>query len=143
VSVFPKPLAVTKDTVVLSRKDWKAVVEALEDAADRAAVRGSEKRRAAGEDDGLAAELYRRLLVGDHPIRVWRAQRNMSLAKLARRAAVAPAYLSEIETGKKPGSVSALQKIARALEVDLGDLVPRAQKMSRSGRSVRRNRRAA
>jgi transcriptional regulator with XRE-family HTH domain len=32
--------------------------------------------------------------------------------------------LSEIETGKKPGSVMVLQRIARALSVDIDDLVP-------------------
>jgi DNA-binding Xre family transcriptional regulator len=124
VNPLPKPIAVTKNTVLLSRKDWEAVIEALEDAEDRAAVRASVARRAAGRDDGLTAELYRRLRAGEHPIRVWRAQRKLSLSALADRAAVARAYLSEIETGKKPGSVSALQKIARALGVDLDELAP-------------------
>jgi len=32
--------------------------------------------------------------------------------------------LSEIETGKKPGSVAALQRIARILRVEIDDLVP-------------------
>jgi len=124
VSVLPKPIAVTKKTVLLSRKDWNAVIEALEDAEDRAAVRTSVARRAAGRDDGLSVELYRRLRAGEHPIRIWRAQRKMSLTALAARATVARAYLSEIETGKKPGSVSALQKVARALGVDLDELAP-------------------
>jgi transcriptional regulator with XRE-family HTH domain len=84
-------------------------------------------RRAVGKDDGLPAELYRRLRAGEHPIRIWRAQRKMSLTALAARAAVARAYLSEIETGKKPGSVSALQKIARALGVGLDELAPESR----------------
>lgn len=83
-------------------------------------------------------ELYRRLRAGEHPIRVWRAQRKMSLTTLAARATVARAYLSEIETGKKPGSVSALQKIARALGVDLDELAPKQR-----ARRGRRNLRAA
>jgi DNA-binding Xre family transcriptional regulator len=135
VSAFPKPIAVTKDTVLLSRKDWNAVVDALEDAEDRAAVRASITRRASGKDDGLPVELYKRLRAGEHPIRVWRAHRKMSLGALAGRADIARAYLSEIETGKKPGSVLALQKIARALGLDLDDLVPkrRAKLASRRG----------
>jgi transcriptional regulator with XRE-family HTH domain len=32
-------------------------------------------------------------------------------------------YISEIESGKKDGSVSAMKKIANALGVDLDDLV--------------------
>jgi len=57
VSVLPKPIAVTKTTVLLSRKDWKAVVEALEDAEDRGAVRASMARRAVGKDDEIARAL--------------------------------------------------------------------------------------
>jgi transcriptional regulator with XRE-family HTH domain len=36
---------------------------------------------------------------------------------------MARAYLSEIETGKKPGSVAALKRLAKVLGVDIDDLV--------------------
>jgi len=124
MSELPKPIAVTKDTVVLTRAGWNSVVEALEDAAARTAVRKSIAREEAGEDDGLSSALYRRLRAGEHPIRVWRAHRKLGLNALAERASIAPAYLSEIETGKKPGSVAALQRIARVLRVEIDDLVP-------------------
>jgi DNA-binding Xre family transcriptional regulator len=123
LSELPKPLAITKDTVVLSRAGWDALMEALEDAEDRAAARASEVRAKKGRDDGLPAALYRRLRAGEHPIRVWRARRKLSLNALAESASVARAYLSEIETGKKPGSVAALQRIARVLGVGIDDLV--------------------
>jgi DNA-binding Xre family transcriptional regulator len=123
MSELPKPIAITKDTVVLTRAGWNAIIEALEDATARAAVRASTGRAEAGQDDGLPAALYRRLRAGEHPIRVWRAHRKISLNALAERASVARAYLSEIETGKKPGSVVALQRIARALRVGIDDLV--------------------
>jgi ribosome-binding protein aMBF1 (putative translation factor) len=113
-----------------------AVIDALEEVEDRAAVRASVSRRASGKNDGLPAELYRRMRAGEHPIRVWRAQRKMSLSALAGRARVARAYLSEIETGKKPGSVSALQKIARALEVDLDELAPERRTKAGSRRNA-------
>ncbi len=124
MSELPKPIAITKDKVVLTRSGWNAVIEALEDAQDLAAVRASLSRRSAGKDDGLPVALYRRMRAGEHPIRVWRAHRKLTLAALAERASVARAYLSEIETGKKPGSVAALQRIARTLSVDIDDLVP-------------------
>ena len=123
MSELPKPIAITKDTVVLTRAGWNAIIEALEDATARAAVRASVRRTEAGEDDGLPAALYRRLRAGEHPIRVWRAHRKLTLNALAERASVARAYLSEIETGKKPGSVVALQRIARVLCVGIDDLV--------------------
>jgi DNA-binding Xre family transcriptional regulator len=124
MSELPKPIAVTKDTVVLTRAGWKAILEVLEDATARAAVNGSLARQKAGHDDGLSADLYRRLRGGEHPIRVWRTHRKLSLNALAERASIARAYLSEIETGKKPGSVAALQRIARVLRVEIDDLIP-------------------
>src|SRR5258706_6579351 len=123
MSELPKPIAITKDTVVLTRAGWNAIIEALDDATARAAVRTSVRRAEAEQDDGLSAVLYRRLRAGEHPIRVWRAHRKLSLNAVAERASVARAYLSEIETGKKPGSVAALQRIARALRVGIDDLV--------------------
>src|SRR5258708_4317868 len=101
---LPKPIAITKDTVVLTRAGWNAIIEALDDATARTAVRASVRRAETGQNDGLPAALYRRLRAGEHPIRVWRAHRKLSLNALAERASVARAYLSEIETGKKPGS---------------------------------------
>ena len=138
MTVLPKPISVTKNTVVLSRKAWNAVVEALEDAEDRAVVRAYFAARAAGKDDGLPVELYMRLRAGEHPVRIWREQRNVSLTALAARAGVARAYLSEIETGKKPGSVSALHKIARALNIDLDELVSERPERPGPRRGTRR-----
>jgi DNA-binding Xre family transcriptional regulator len=121
---LPKPISTTKDTVVLNRADWEKVIEALEDAEDRTAVRASRARAKAGHDDSLPAILYRRIRAGESPVRVWRTHRKLGLNTLAARASVARGYLSEIETGKKPGSAVALRRIADALEIDMDELVP-------------------
>ena len=47
----------------------------------------------------------------------------MKLQDLATRIGRSKAYLSEIECGKKTGSVQVLRDIARTLDVDLDDLV--------------------
>src|SRR5258705_12045089 len=96
MSELPKPIAITKDKVVLTRSGWNAVIEALEDAQDLAAVRASLSRRSAGKDDGLPVALYRRMRAGEHPIRVWRAPRHRSLAPPPPRASVSPGPLSPI-----------------------------------------------
>ena len=124
MTMLPKPIAMTRDKVVLSRATWEALLDALDDMADRSAIRESEARRKAGIDDGLPIDLYWRLRKGEHPIRVWRAQRSLSLNALAKLADVSPAYLSEVETRKKPGSAAALQRIAHALKVDMDELMP-------------------
>lgn len=123
MSNLPKPITMTKDTVVLNRTDWDTLIEALEDAEDRAALRGSRTRAKASDDDALPVALYRRIRAGENPVRVWRTHRKLGLNVLAERASVARAYLSEIETGKKPGSATALQRIAEALGVEMDELV--------------------
>jgi transcriptional regulator with XRE-family HTH domain len=40
------------------------------------------------------------------------------------RTGVSTAYLSQIETGRKPGSFDAMAKLARALGVAMEDLAP-------------------
>ena len=115
---MPKPIARTKDTVTLSRADWEAIVDRLDDAADRSALRASTAR---GDSDALPAALYRRILKGEHPLRIWREHRGFGLNALARAAGVSAPYLSEIENGSKPGSVSAIKKLAGVLDIDLDE----------------------
>jgi DNA-binding Xre family transcriptional regulator len=119
-----RPLAENGDTVLLRRADYEALVRDAEHAADAAQVREVEARVAAGEDEYLPIELTRRLMAGEVPVRVWREHRRLSARALAARARISAAYLSQIETGKKPGSFDAMAKLARALGVDMEDLKP-------------------
>jgi helix-turn-helix protein len=120
---IPKPLAITKKTVTLSRKTYETLLDALEDAEDRAAVRSSIAREKQGVDDALPAKLYRRIMAGEHPVRVWREHRGFGLNALAKQAELSAPYLSEIEKRIKPGSISAMRCLANALHVSLDDLV--------------------
>jgi DNA-binding XRE family transcriptional regulator len=115
------------DTITLSRAEYEALMNDLEDAEDLAAVAAAEAREAVlGKDvarvDYLPIELVKRLSAGDHPIRVWRAHRGMTREALAAAAGVAPSYLSEIETRRKPGSFNAIARLAAALRVPLDDI---------------------
>jgi transcriptional regulator with XRE-family HTH domain len=64
------------------------------------------------------------MVAGESPVRVWREHRGLTLGELALEAELAPSHVSEIETGRKPGSVVAFGKLARALGVTIDDLVP-------------------
>jgi DNA-binding Xre family transcriptional regulator len=117
----------TSETITLSRAEYEALIERLEEAEDLATVAAAEGREAAlGKEkaraDHLPIELVRRLSAGEHPVRVWRAHRRLTREALAAAAGVAPSYLSEIETRRKPGSFTALAKLAAALHVSLDDL---------------------
>jgi len=124
---LPKPISMTKDRVILSRAAWERIAAALEDAEDRAAIRASKARQSRNEDNGLPVAFYRRIRAGEHPVRVWREYRELGLNELAARAKVARGYLSEIENGKKPGSLAALRRITEALNIDLDDAMQRDQ----------------
>ena len=65
----------------------------------------------------------RRLIGGENKVKVLRSHRGMSGRDLVVAAGVSPPFISEIESGKKDGSVSVMKKIAEALKVDLDDLV--------------------
>ncbi len=69
------------------------------------------------------AEVVDRLLSGESPIRVYRTYRGMTQKRLAEAAGIDPVYLSQIETGKRTGSLRTLAAIARILDVDPGDLL--------------------
>ena len=115
------------DTVTLTRAEYEALIERIEDAEDNAFLDSVEAReRAIGKErvraDYLSAELVHRLIDGEHPVRVWRAHRGLSRDALAAAAGIAPSYLSEIETRRKPGSFGALARLAAALHISLDDL---------------------
>lgn len=119
-----RPLAEKDDTVLLKRADYEALVRQAEDAADAAQIRATEARVAAGEDEYVPVALTKRLMAGEIPVRVWREHRGLSARAVASRAGISTAYLSQIETGKKPGSFDAMAKVARALGVSMEDLEP-------------------
>jgi DNA-binding Xre family transcriptional regulator len=122
------PLAETDDTVTLAKSDYQALLEAFEDAADSSAFLAARAEEArVGKEiyraNCLPAELVKRMLAGENLVRLWREHRGLTGKELAAAAEIAPAYLSEIENGRKPGSVDALAKIAKALCVAIDDLV--------------------
>jgi len=78
---------------------------------------------AAGDDEVVPAAIVRRLVAGENKVKVWRSHRGLSGRDLAAAAGVSAPFISEIESGKKDGSVSVMKKIADALKVDLDDLV--------------------
>lgn len=118
----------TRDTVTVSRGDWAQLLSELEEAQDRAAV--VERRRheaAAGKEAArrnyLTAREARRLLDGESPVKVWREKRGRSQRRLATAAGVSAGYIAEIETRRKPGSAAALARLAKALQVQVEDLI--------------------
>jgi len=105
----------------VTREEFDRVIDRLQDLEDAEFMRGVEAD--AGGRDYLPASAVKRMIAGESPITVWREQRGLSVTALAGKAGIGRSYLSEIEGGKKPGSVVALRSLADALGVSIDDLV--------------------
>jgi DNA-binding XRE family transcriptional regulator len=58
----------------------------------------------------------------EHPVKIIREHRGLTQAQLAKNAGLSRPYLTEIETGKKDGSIRAMKALAEALGVAVGSL---------------------
>lgn len=99
-----------------------AEYEDLIDKADILAVNKIKADIEAGRDELVPAEIVNRLLDGENPVKVWRSYRGMTARDLAAKAGISAPYLSEIEGGKKEGTLSTMKRIADALDLSLDDL---------------------
>ena len=96
------------------------MVDALEDAADSAAIERAWAEDAAGET--IPGEVVKAILAGESPLRVWRKHRGFTLDALAERVGVSKGYLSQIENGQKPGTLGLFRRLAVVLNVALDEL---------------------
>ena len=121
-----KPAIVTtpkgERLAVIPEADYRRLAEAAENLADIAAGDRAKRRLAQGSDESIPAEFADRILDGENPVRVWREFRGLTVKALAAKAGIRPAFLSQIETGARAGSVATLKALARALNVALDDL---------------------
>ena len=91
-----------------------------QDVRDYDAVKAALER---GEEELIPSEVVYAILDGENPVKVWRNYRGMAQQELAEKAGISVPYLSQLETGKRKGSLDVLNSIARGLGVSLDDLV--------------------
>ena len=65
--------------------------------------------------DALSARVH-------NPVKILRKHRGLTQKDLAGRAGISRPYLTEIETGKKDGSIRAMRALAKVLDVHIGML---------------------
>lgn len=109
--------------VVLPEDVFERLREAAEMIEDIAAYDEVERRLAAGEEEFVPSEMVDRILAGENRVRVWREHRGLSVSALAEKAGIAQPYLSQIETGKREGTLQTMKKIADALKITVDDLI--------------------
>ncbi|EFL52909.1 transcriptional regulator, XRE family [Solidesulfovibrio fructosivorans JJ]] len=109
---------------LLPIEEYERLVAALEDAHDAATLEAFYRKLVSGEEETFPAEVADRLLAGEHPVRVLRSHRGMTLQQVADICGVTNAHISQIERGKRCMSTELLQKMAEALRVDIELLLP-------------------
>lgn len=108
--------------ITIEGKGYVLMPEAdYEDLLDIVDARAVKARIDAGEET-WPDSVVKALIAGENPVRVFRKHRGVTMAELAGKAGLSQPYLSEIETGKKTGSIEALKAIAVALMISLDDL---------------------
>ncbi|MHA6694071.1 helix-turn-helix domain-containing protein [Homoserinimonas sp. A520] len=71
-------------------------------------------------------------------LKSWREKRSMTLAELSRTTGISSSTLSRLEAGKRAPNLELVVPIARALRLELDDIVPRAAPDPRVSRTKKR-----
>jgi Helix-turn-helix len=105
MTVQPLTPATSDNMILISKADYNALIESHDDI-DLIAIAELRRKFAAGEEELIPPEIVHRLLDDENPTRVWRKHRDLTIKALAQMVDVAPTYLSQIETGKRDGTVN-------------------------------------
>lgn len=129
--VIKEKKAEGNDLVAMSMATYQALLRSAMPAVDQSAegspagTKARGRRVAAAEG---ATEKGSRPSRRDTPaaeqasVRIWRERKGMTQEQLAQKVGLSKSFLSEIENGKKTGSIKTLRAIAAALEIELSSL---------------------
>ena len=105
-----------QEYVLVPREQYHQLMEDAEMLRD---IREFREAKAVDEETYPSEVVNRLILNEESPIRVYRDHRGLTQQQLADKCGIQRAYLAEIETRRKSGSVKTLKAIAAALDVDL------------------------
>jgi DNA-binding XRE family transcriptional regulator len=105
---------------MFNSEEYLELLEKAETLEDTIAL---ERAIAAPDEEAVPQALVEKLLAGENPIKVWRTYRGLTQHGLAEKTGLSQSYLAMMETGEREGTVKALRQIAKALKVDIDDLV--------------------
>ncbi len=70
----------------------------------------------------VPGEVVHAIIDGAPPLRAWRQHRRLTVDGLAARVGASKGYLSQIENGRKSGTLDLVRRLAAVLHVTLDDL---------------------
>jgi DNA-binding XRE family transcriptional regulator len=115
-----------EEFAVLSKSEYERLMALAtdEDVGTARLVRKARAAVEAGDEVLLPKAVVDCLAAGDNPIRVLREWRKMTQAELALMIEITQGYLSDLESGKRKGTIVLHQKFSRALGVPIDLLLP-------------------
>lgn len=111
------------EMVSIPIEEYQALREAADDLTDLHAYDRAMAALKSGDDEMVPADVAKRLIAGESPLRVWREHRSLTQAALAVSANVNRVQIADIEAGRSTGSVQTLRKLADGLHVTIDELV--------------------
>jgi DNA-binding XRE family transcriptional regulator len=109
------------EMVVIPKAEYDALLrlatEAAEDAADVAAYDAAMAEIAADPDSRLPGEISGFMLKGDRLLAAIRKWRGLTQVEVSAAAGIAQGYLSDLEAGRRHGSLETLRSLAKAMDV--------------------------
>lgn len=112
--------------VILPEAEFERLRDLAEEAADARSLATSLARLETGTEELLSADDLDSLRAAPTPLAFWRGKRGLSAADLARQTGVPAEHLGSVERGESIGDVQLYRRLARALGVEIEDLVPDA-----------------
>lgn len=110
--------------VILPEVEFERLRELAEDTLDARAIEESQRHLSAGDEELLDEADLDALRAAPSPLAFWRAKRGMTVAALARDSAVPEGQLTTLETGAGTADPAVYERLARALDITVEDLVP-------------------
>ncbi len=115
------------EVAILPRKDYEALVAKAAEADEN---KGTARLVALGRDAVAAGapllpkDVVDRLAKGDNPVRVLREWRDKPQDYISLKTGLSQGYISDLETGRRNGTIAALRLVADVLKVPI-DLLAR------------------
>jgi DNA-binding XRE family transcriptional regulator len=104
------------ERVSLPRSEYQDLIDARDHAIAMRDVAAGAPVLTENELDGF--------LAASSPLAFWRKRAGMTQTALAQKAGITQAFLAQIETGSRDGTVAVLKRISKALGVRIEDLIP-------------------
>lgn len=107
------------EVAILPREEYEALLALVAEAEEDEGTARVIDRVLAANEPSFPKEVVDRLTSGENPVRVFREWRGLTQVDLATRTGLSQGHVSDIESGRRTGTVAVLRQVADALGVPL------------------------